>query len=634
MYSLRLRMLTPIVAFIVFSFALSTGRFSNANPTTVDTDKSLSTHSTLKGVPELVAEAEKIEAELTALAEEIDRVTVSGNMERLPGKKLATSIPKLRQAYRNQAQLQILGEPLGIDLEMRLRVSDHKIQNACLAYAATPAGTKVRNALAIKLQKDQPKRLEQYQKIIQLASEKKFQEAESLLNTIGDELTTELWFLPLTVRTPFLNPYSQAASTVEGPMRNLRSAAANSEMNQVIARIKPDPAALDTWGRDIVGQIRSSGTAAWNDRSPVGPVEAFDDLMRRWKIGHTALQRIAALQWVVRRNGGTVNASNSIGIESSSGGIEATSNTADSVDPFAMIVADAIRWNDAAMLAAIEIIKADATKIAPEAIPMRHQAYMERLGAIMSGVHSDSVKPRFEEALGSLVKGNSVYAESAKQYAAATKDIMIFRARIAKDQAERLGKDFPPADAMVREATTADPECLGLYSGNQQQLATLYEPAKKIMGLRGPRIINRNVRIDHVGTFSGQNPISLSNFSGRTYGGYSTVIPTGAATDSLKADLLVDQSYRPLSLDAARAIQNAEVGNFVAVGGKVTAAQLESIITRFASLGLVESAIVPSGSVVPMQNNVDPITQMAIRLQLAPTWVHHEMFVATVPGPQ
>ena len=375
-------------------------------------------------------------------------------------------------------------------------------------------------------------------------------------------------------------------------------------------------------------------TAACKDRGPVSPVEAFDKLMRRWKIGHTALQRIAAMQRVVRRNGGTVNAGNSIGIESSSGGIEATSNTAESVDPFATIVADAIRWNDAVMLAAIEIIKADATKIAPEAIPMRHQAYMERLVAIISGVHSDSVKPRSEEALGYLIKDNSVYAESAKRYAAATKDIMIFRARIAKDQAERLGKDFPPADAMVREATTDDPECLGLYSGNQsqQQLATLHEPAKKIMGFRGPRIINRNVRIGHAGTFSAQNPISLSNFSGQTYGGYSAVMPTDAATESLKADLLVDQSYRPLSLDAARAIQNAEVGNFVAVGGKVTAAQFESIITRFASLGLVESAIVPSGSIVPMQDNVDPMNQMAIRLELAPTWVQHEMFVATVTG--
>ena len=214
----------------------------------------------------MVAEAEKLEAELVAIAEEIDRVTASGNMERLLGKKLVTSIPKLRQAYRNQAQLLILGEPMGIDLEMRLRVSDHKIQNACLAYAATPAGTKVRNALATKLQKDQPKRLEHYQKIVQLASEKKFQEAEIFSITIGDELTTELWFLPLTVRTPFLNLYSQVASTVEGPMRNLRSATANSEINQVIARIKPDPAALDTWGRDIVGQIRSTDTAACKDR--------------------------------------------------------------------------------------------------------------------------------------------------------------------------------------------------------------------------------------------------------------------------------------------------------------------------------------------------------------------------------
>lgn len=591
-----------------------------ANPTTVDPNQSLAVHGTLKGVAELVAETEKIDAELAALAEEIDRATASGNADRLPGKKLATSIPRLRQAYRNQTRLLILGEPLGTDLEMRLRLSDHKIQNACLAYAATPAGMKVRNALATKLQKDQPKRLEQYEKILQLAAAGKFAEAEGLLDPIGDELTTQLWFLPLTVRPPFLGPYSEAAAAVEGPMRKMRSAAAIAEINQVIARIKPDPAALDGWGRDVVGQLRAGGTAAWNDRPAGDALEVFDELMRRWKIGHTALQRIAALRWVIRWNGGARGGSES-------------GTPENTTDP---LVAEAIAWNDAVLLAAIEIIKADAAKISPAAVPSRHQAYLERLAVMLPSLQSQASKPKLEEAISVLIGTNVDYAKSVKQYAAATKDVMTFRMRMAQAEAKRFASEFPPADGVVREATIADASCRGLYPENRSPtvLATLFEPAKKIMTLRGPKLVNRNVRVESVLTGGGEKRISLSQFAGRTYASYTGMLPTdsaiSAAIGSLRSDLLVDQSHLPLSLDSAVAIRNAEVGNFVTVGGRINAAQLESMVTRFASLGLVESTVIPAGAVVQMQGEGDLMTQMAMRLDIVPMWVQHEMFVTAV----
>lgn len=605
---------------VIYLFILSivASGFAIANPTTMDPNKSLATHGTLKEAKALTAETVKIEAELAGLAEEIDRTLASGNLDRLPAKKMANSIPKTRQALRNQKRLLILGEPLSIDLEMRFTLWNRKIHDACLAYASTPAGTKVRNVMATNVQKNQPKRLELYEKIMQLVASEKFEEAERALIPIEDELSTELWFLPLTVRLPFFGPYSQAASAVEGPMRKLRADAAITEINQVITRIKPDPAALDSWARDVAGQLSSGGTAAWNDRAAVGALEALDELMRRWKIGHTALQRIAALRWVIRRNGGPSVDSN---------------DSASTSDP---IVAEAIQWNDSAILATVEIIKADAIKITPDAIPARHQAYIERLGVILANLQTQSSKPKLEEAIEVLIRGNSVYANSVKQYAAATKDVMAFRKRIAEAQAKRFSSEFSAADGVVREATIADASCLGLYPANRSPkvLATLFEPAKKIMTLCGPRLVNRNVRVDSVITSGGENRLSLSQFAGRTYASYSAAVPIDAAVESLRSDLLVDPSYPPLSLDAALAIRNAEVGNFVSVGGRIGAAQLESMIARFASLGLVESAIIPMGSVVSMQGEGDEMTQMAMRLEIVPMWVHHEMFVAIVaPAP-
>lgn len=85
---------------------------------------------------------------------------------------------------------------------------------------------KVRNAMAAKLQKKQPKRVAQFKKISKLAQEGKFQEAENIL-------------IPIEI---------------EGPMRKMRAGAANQEIDQVIARIKPDPAAMDVWERARIGR--------------------------------------------------------------------------------------------------------------------------------------------------------------------------------------------------------------------------------------------------------------------------------------------------------------------------------------------------------------------------------------------
>jgi hypothetical protein len=621
--------------FCLLFVTLVYGVAANANPSTVDPNRSLATHGTLKGVAELVAQAEKVAAESADLVNEIDRLVERGNMERFPGKKVANIISKLRQAFRNQEQLLILGEPLGVDLEMRLTSSNKKLHDYCLAYISTPAGLRVRNGMAAKLLKEQPKRLEQFEKIMKLVEEGKAQDAENLLIPVGDELFTEVWFVPLEVRIPFQAPYYQANSAVEAPMRKLRAAAANLEINQVIARIKPDPTAMDAWGRDVAGQLRANGTAAWSEREPAGAVATFDELLRRWTIGHTAFQRIAALQWVLHRNGGTTNAmSNGQANDASLGTSDPSTNSADPDSRSGTLAADAIRWNDSALVVASEIIKADAARLTPDAIPQRHQEYLERSVRILSNTQATSVKSSLEEALAVLISGNRAYADSVEQYSAATRDVMTFRGRIAQAQAKRLSAGFSSADAVVREATLADPECRGLYqpNPNQPSVATLFEPSQKIMTLRSPRLVNRNVRVDHVVTIPTQNRVSLSHFSGRTYGSYTQPVTVGLPIEEMKSYLMVDNSYRPLSLDATRAIHNAEIGNYLAVGGQVTVAHLESMITRFASLGLIDSSIMPWGSVVSIPDSVDVLPQMAMRLEIAPIWVQHELFFAKLDG--
>jgi len=604
------------LVFALAMFALGADQYLWGNPSTRDASKPLATHQSLPGAADLAKQAEDLLADLLQVVEEIDRANAVGRIDRLPGKKLAGAIPKVLQAYRCQRLLLTLGEPLGTDLAMRIRVPDEKIQNACLAWGGTPDGMRVRAAIIAQLRKQLPKQLEQYEKINQMFQSGQHAEAEKKLIPIGDELFVQLWFLPLTEREPYYSHFIRIYTPVDNAMKIVRTRDAISGCLDRIEQIKPNLTMLEQWGHQVADQLRSGGQAAWNDQPAVSGPEVLQELLQRYHAGHAAWQRIAAMGWIIRSSGGG----------GASGGPADTAPYSEQV-----LASEAARWREAAMQAAVNIIVADAASIAPQAIPMRHQEYVERLAIDAGRLFPARLSAPLDAALTTMVRGNSVYASSIEQYAVSTKDILIFRERIAKARATHLQRDFPPADSFVREATTADAECRGLYPENRPPtiLATLFEQASKIMMLRGPRLIDQQVRMDGVWRSSANIPVAAASLSTRTYGTVAVASTIDAAITQLKDDLLVDSMYRPLTLDAAIAIRTAETGNFETIGGKIAAAQLESMVTRFASLPDAAAAIIPCGATVKLEGEGDVLSQMVMRLDIMPQWVHHRLF--TVP---
>jgi hypothetical protein len=581
-----------------------------ANPTTREPDKPLATHQSLPGAAELAAETEVIVSELTRLSEEIDRVMADAGPGRLPAKKLAAAIPKVLRARRNQAQLLVLGEPIGVDLSLRLQPAADKLANACLAYGNSQP--RVRSAMTQQMQKRQPDRLKQYEKVVGLAKNQQWAEAEKLLLPIGDQLSAEMWFIPLTDREPFYFPYAAANSAVESPMRQIRLAEAQQQIESLIAEISPDTAALTAWVESVAGQLSSGGVAAWDDAPAVAGPQVFDELVNRFIDGHTAFQRIAALRWIHRSQTGQ------------------SSYSGTAIPAEASPLGDASLWTTTSVLAMASIIKADASSVQAGDVPARHQAYLERVAMVLPRIAAPGAEAEIAKAMQTLSKVNSVYEESVKRYTAATRDVIAFRSRISAAQARRLQTDFVPADAVVREAMTTGPTSRGLYleGVHAGTAATLLDSASKIMAVNGAQLVNRKVRVNRVVRISPESRSSAAPLTNRAYATVAALPPIAQEVERLKRDLLVDDAYLPLDMTSSIAVRSAELGDYVSVGGNVVSAQLESMIARFAKLPPAASSIIPAGEVVSLATESDPMSQMVVRVDVMPIWVQHQLYVA------
>ena len=119
-----------------------------------------------------------------------------------------------------------------------------------------------------------------------------------------------------------------------------------------------------------------------------------------------------------------------------------------------------------------------------------------------------------------------------------------------------------------------------------------------------------------------------SRYSAGTYVTCRSIAGSYApAIAALRSDLMVTDQTPPLSLAAAVAIDSAERGDAVALGGNVSGMHLEGLITRFA--GLPDSAWpleTLTMSRVILKTDSSLLPNVVVRFELQPRWAQHEYF--------
>ncbi len=590
----------------------------HANPTTRDMTKPLATHNT---IPESAASAAAI-YEICIAAEKFvlqsEETLAKKGPDALQAKLLGTWKSKVNQGIRDAEILRLMGEPASADMLMRLNDYTTRLNNVIVRYWGTRAGTSLGHKIQAQLQKQAKSRDREYEKIRGMAEAKNFVEAEKAINQIAMELDEVIHFIGPQERQPFLVPYTATRGMIDPAMMQIRSAEANQKMTQAIDAMKPDEAMLSTWVDTAAGQLRSAGKATLEGKGEATGPLVLEALSEKWGAGHAAYQRIQGIRWALKwhRDGATVGYGDTTQSES---------------DP---TYSEASAWTKAVLSAIPVIIKADAESIQPGDVALRHQQYLAALAKMASLGESKAVMTAGNDALQSLLAKNSVYETSIKNYEAATRDLFTFQSRIIKETAAVLTQQYGPVDAVVREASRAVGTNPGLYPENPTVpvSATLNAPAHLTLASIGPRIVGKKAQVTGVLRISPTSQTSAVEFVGRTYGTIPAITLPESQIRQLKEDLLVDDAHPPLTFAAAKAIQSVTLGNYSAAGGTLAGAQIEMMITRFAPMSPAASIIVPRGGVIGAGTSNSMMNQVAVRIDLDPAWIQHDLGIYRIPG--
>ncbi len=587
---------------------------SLANPSTADINKPLATHNT---IPEAAAKAAALYAYwqtyLTAMqpAEKV--------VETQPDKMQPGLIAKHRglvgQALRETEILRLMGEPAATDLQMRFVEATYRLNHMADHYARTPEGQKYRAKVLLQLRRSFEDRAKECAQIVATAKSGKYEEAEKGANKVSMQMDEAIYFLSLEERKPFWSDWFAARAAVDKPMNKIRAAMYREKMLAAIQLSQPNIAELESWIDTVAGELRTGGMATVDGQSIAGP-QVLQTLSDRQGKGHAGLQRIQALRWALRwhTDNGDGNGGN------------------DESDPTRQ---EAITWTSAIVAGMSKIVEADAQSVLPADVAARHQAYLKVVNQMASLASSRKFEDQANESLAGLIARNSVYESSVKNYDLATRDLMIFQSRIAKQLATELTKQYPIADTAVRESTRSENAGPGLYPADRNVfvLATLSYPSNKTMEVIALKLVGQKAMLNNVLRVSPTGKLAAGEYNVRTYGAVPAFAIPEPAIEQLKASLLVDENHPPLTLTAYHAIDAATTGNYAAVGGTVISAQLESAITRFATMTDSIAIIVPRGTTpVGTDERISMMNQMVVRLDVDPAWVRHDLGVVRIAG--
>ena len=121
-------------------------------------------------------------------------------------------------------------------------------------------------------------------------------------------------------------------------------------------------------------------------------------------------------------------------------------------------------------------------------------------------------------------------------------------------------------------------------------------------------------------------------YQGSHYANVPVAMQSEAEFADLKTAVVVDDSYGPLSMEAADAVSAAEMHDYLIVAGPIREVHLESLITRFITLPDVAYALAPFGTTPTLPDNVSPLQQTCWRLDINPVWAQHKYFTVTNTG--
>ncbi len=518
----------------------------------------------------------------------------------------------LRQLRRTALDLQMHGEPAGFDFELRAGRLDEPLMkavgqlkssqagvgqiNKIRQYLSTPRTRQARDRVCAEVKQLMQKQqvLLAYDKLHQTLDEWKsmtiFLEDREPANDLGQ--LDDLEFM-LRSRQKLFRQQIREALTTAGNTR------------------QPDMKVLADGIVASADALRTSATVAVDGQTLSGP-EYVEHAANAWRKVHLAALHCRAIDWARRVS------------------IPSMPHMTEVREPYWIDEGQYSRFVDETVKGLAAIIEADAERAqGPEAAKLYSQ-YVEVLAPLAAQLEGDKLTSAIEAALEKLASKSPDFHKEVEAYRESTDELLRWRERVAASVAEARAAEFPSSDELLLKSLGSRQGVRGLLDEKQPnlRLARLIGSVPEIMPVATQETLDKQVLVRNVVGLPG-GKIGIARYDARHY----STVAAYRATDEiqrLKQDLLITEQLPPLTLRAAIAVDSAERGDFVAVGGVVRGIHLEGLIPRFATLpegGLSMLALGPL-PVEPKQEAL--LNHVLVRLDVAPSWINHRFFFADV----
>jgi len=509
------------------------------------------------------------------------------------------------QLDRLAQRLILLGEPAGAELQLRAEQLGRQLQAIILAYLQLP-GVAERVAKDYKnLVARAQQRAAVVSKAKQLADRQEWEKAESVLREAIDELeTTCVWF-SVEQRRRALGELTGPLALVEDRVRRFRKERARELLAEARRKLTPDFAALMGEVRDAITSLRTGSDTGPEGESHFGP-NVLNRVGEGWQQAQHQAVQCLGLDWAR--------------------GLDATS------PELSQLVEAQSRFSAEIGPALAELIEGDAARSDASQARGLLVAYLERLAPLVGLSADDSLADAVASPLEKLAAKSLELAAEVEAYRAATSDVLRWRRRTATAYARARRAEFRPIRQQYLEAFRAANSRPGFVAANavDTSRAEFSTPVPGVMRRASEQLIGSRAFLEDLVGLPTTPRITVARYHQRGYARFSVpdelAEPFAREVASLEADLLVNPSAPPLTLEAAVALFRGRRGDLAAAGGEIVGVSVEPLVTRFATLSAAGRSLAPLGPLPAEPGTTRAMHQVVVQFEIRPTWLAHECF--------
>lgn len=589
-----------IVALILISSVFHANTVQ-ANPTSKTPENALAAHGTIEGAKELVASLYKIyqteEQFVLKCFERKDRPDTYSE------RQISKSAGTLWKARRDAEKLKLMGEPAGYDLAIKLRLLAAQISGFGRAYGRTPKAQRSMQRIRSKVQKNRQRLATLMKQADTALGQGKAELVEKQLESKGIELNGDLVFFSPSERQKLEPPFSMSkCDEVNGRLRKQQYF---DQAREVVAKQVAMATSFPDEAKRIAGEIASGGSTTLGKGQKGGPVEAFAYVAKLWGNASAALTRATTIQWTFTRN------------------------TESQPQPSLK------QLQELAIPALASIIDAAANTATPENARTLYTQILQQISVVDRRSRLEAVSKGCEAALAKLAARDPQLANQIKSYDLATAQVLDWRESYARQQSINLEKQFKDSITFLETVTEVEESKRPPFA--KPPLKTLVapktfgEPANWMAYESGARLVGKPVKEKGMLRLTPTSRTAVIPYGGRHYANVPVPMPSEQAVADLKAALLVDESYGPLSIKAADAVSSADLHDYMTVGGVVQTVHLEGAVTRFIGLPDVAYPLTPLGTTPSFRTDTNLAEQTCWRLDMMPIWARNRYFTVIMP---